>query len=51
MRVSTPHPRQPGRGGYRQDAFSDRPGDLLRDTFSLRDDEQLLVKFSYRFEL
>lgn len=40
-----------GRGGYRQDAFSDSTGSLLRDSFSLRDDEQLLVKFSYRFEL
>ena len=36
---------------YRQDAFSDSTGSLLRDSFSLRDDEQLLVKFSYRFEL
>ncbi|RYD14427.1 MAG: hypothetical protein EOP90_13525 [Lysobacteraceae bacterium] len=40
-----------GRGGYREDAFSDQTGHLLRDSFSLRDDEQLLVKFSYRFEL
>ena len=40
-----------GRGGYRQDAFSDDPGHLLRDTFALRDDEQFFVKFSYRFEL
>jgi hypothetical protein len=40
-----------GRGGYRQDAFSDEPGRLLRDTFALRDDEQFFVKFSYRFEL
>ncbi|HQV72695.1 MAG TPA: DUF5916 domain-containing protein [Dokdonella sp.] len=40
-----------GRGGFRQDAFSDSTGSLLRDSFSLRDDEQLLVKFSYRFEL
>ena len=40
-----------GRGGYRQDAFSDEPGHLLRDTFALRDDEQFFVKFSYRFEL
>ena len=40
-----------GRGGYQQDAFSDVTGNLLRDSFSLRDDEQLLVKFSYRFEL
>lgn len=40
-----------GRGGYRQDDFSEQTGHLLRDSFSLRDDEQLLVKFSYRFEL
>ncbi len=40
-----------GRGGYREDAFSEEPGRGLRDSFDLRDDEQLLVKFSYRFEL
>ncbi len=40
-----------GRGGYRQDAVSNAPGHLLRDTFALRDDEQVFVKFSYRFEL
>ena len=40
-----------GRGGYRQDPFSDAPDALLRDSFDLRDDEQLLVKLSYRFEL
>lgn len=40
-----------GRGGYRQNALSDEPGQLLQDSFDLRDDEQLLVKFSYRFEL
>ena len=40
-----------GRGGYRQDAYSDDPDALLRDSFELRDDEQLLVKLSYRFEL
>ena len=40
-----------GRGGYEQAAFSDTTGHLLRESFSLRDDEQLLVKFSYRFEL
>ena len=40
-----------GRGGYRLDDFSGQTGHLLRDSFSLRDDEQLLVKFSYRFEL
>ena len=40
-----------GRGGYQQDLFSEDTGHLLRESFSLRDDEQLLVKFSYRFEL
>ena len=40
-----------GRGGYQQDPFTERPGDLLRDSLELRDDEQLLVKLSYRFEL
>ena len=40
-----------GRGGYQEDAFSETPGRGLRDSFDLRDDEQLLVKLSYRFEL
>lgn len=40
-----------GRGGYQQDPFTSNPGDLVRDSFELRDDEQLLVKLSYRFEL
>ena len=31
--------------------FSEDTGQLLRDSFDLRDDEQLLVKLSYRFEL
>jgi hypothetical protein len=39
-----------GRGGYEQDVVADGSGRLLRDSFSLRDDEQLLVKLSYRFE-
>ena len=39
-----------GRGGYEQEALTDDSGRLLRDSFSLRDDEQLLVKLSYRFE-
>ena len=38
-----------GRGGYLQEAYSDTPGSLLGDSFGLRDDEQLLVKLSYRF--
>ncbi|HEX5662864.1 MAG TPA: DUF5916 domain-containing protein [Xanthomonadaceae bacterium] len=40
-----------GRGGYRQDPYSDDVGNLLGDSFDIRDDEQLLVKLSYRFEL
>jgi len=39
-----------GRGGFDQQPTEAGAGDLLRDSFSLRDDEQLLVKFSYRFE-
>lgn len=40
-----------GRGGFNQNEFADGPGHLFRDSFELRDDEQLLVKLSYRFEL
>ena len=40
-----------GRGGYQQDPFTERASDLLRDSLDLRDDEQLMVKLSYRFEL
>ncbi|HEY5810771.1 MAG TPA: DUF5916 domain-containing protein, partial [Povalibacter sp.] len=39
-----------GRGGYEQEVTDERAGDLLDDSFSLRDDEQLLIKISYRFE-
>jgi len=39
-----------GRGGYEQEEFADGTGRLLRNSFNLRDDEQLLVKLSYRFE-
>jgi hypothetical protein len=39
-----------GRGGFEQDDSGLRGGRALRDSFSLRDDEQLLVKLSYRFE-
>jgi hypothetical protein len=39
-----------GRGGFEQDNFADDSDRLLRDSFRLRDDEQLLVKLSYRFE-
>ena len=40
-----------GRGGFRNEPVSDDSVGLLGDSFSLRDDEQLLVKFSYRFEM
>ncbi|MEO8018685.1 MAG: DUF5916 domain-containing protein [Pseudomonadota bacterium] len=39
-----------GRGGYVRDDTQESTGRLLADSFSLRDDEQLLVKMSYRFE-
>ncbi len=40
-----------GRGGYEQAPYSDGTWPLLEDSFGLHDDEQLLVKLSYRFEL
>ena len=36
--------------GIPQEPVADEPASLVRDSFELRDDEQLLVKFSYRFE-
>ena len=39
-----------GRGGYDEETTAVGAGRQLRDSFSLRDDEQLLVKLSYRFE-
>jgi len=39
-----------GRGGFDQEPTDEGARGLLRDSFRLRDDEQLLVKFSYRFE-
>jgi hypothetical protein len=39
-----------GRGGYEEQTVSGDRGRLIRDTFDLRDDDQLLVKLSYRFE-
>lgn len=39
------------RGGYEETERTDGIGSLLSDSLRLRDDEQLLVKFSYRFEL
>jgi hypothetical protein len=39
-----------GRGGFDQTPSSEDSGGLVRDSFDLRDDEQLLIKLSYRFE-
>ena len=39
------------RGGAMFDEFSRGAGAQLEDSFDLRDDEQLLVKLSYRFEI
>jgi hypothetical protein len=39
-----------GRGGYDDEDVADSSRGLLRESFNLRDDEQLLVKLSYRFE-
>ena len=39
-----------GRGGFDQEPTDGGARGLLRDSFQLRDDEQLLVKLSYRFE-
>jgi hypothetical protein len=39
-----------GRGGFDQEPTDDGAHGLLRDSFRLRDEEQLLVKVSYRFE-
>jgi hypothetical protein len=39
-----------GRGGFDQTPSSDDSHQLVRDSFDLRDDEQVLVKLSYRFE-
>jgi hypothetical protein len=39
-----------GRGGYEQETDDRNSGRVLRDSFNLRDDDQLLVKISYRFE-
>ncbi|MGO4550554.1 DUF5916 domain-containing protein [Lysobacter sp. 2RAF19] len=40
-----------GRGGDLFNEYSVNARDSLNDAFSLRDDEQLVVKLSYRFEL
>ena len=39
------------RGGFGFQDESQAVGGLLGDAFSLRDDEQLFVKLSYRFEI
>ena len=39
-----------GRGGYAENPAATQDDRPLRDSFSLRDDDQLLVKISYRFE-
>jgi len=40
-----------GRGGDLFNEYSEEARDALRDSFSLRDSEQLVVKFTYRWEL
>ncbi|MDI9240577.1 DUF5916 domain-containing protein [Lysobacter sp. LF1] len=40
-----------GRGGFDQQPFGQGADRALRDSLELRDDEQLLVKLSYRLEL
>ncbi len=39
-----------GRGGYVMEPYSDSPERLVRRSFTVSDEQQLLVKFSYRFE-
>ncbi len=40
-----------GRGGFAMDEFAREPPRLLDDALRLRDDEQLLLKLNYRFEI
>ena len=40
-----------GRGGFDRSSIADGVDEALLDSFDLRDDEQLLVKLSYRFEI
>ena len=40
-----------GRGGYAMDGYARTTGDVFGNSFALRDDEQLLVKLSYRFDI
>ncbi|RZA19539.1 MAG: hypothetical protein EOP93_08385 [Lysobacteraceae bacterium] len=40
-----------GRGGFGYDAYASGAFDQFNDAFNLRNDEQLVVKLAYRFEL
>ena len=40
-----------GRGGDLFNDYSEGSRDALQDSFDLRDSEQLVVKFTYRFEM
>ena len=40
-----------GRGGYALDGYARNSADAFGNSFALRDDEQLLVKLSYRFDM
>ena len=40
-----------GRGGYALDGYARTTSDVFGNSFTLRDDEQLLVKLSYRFDI
>ncbi|HEY8683554.1 MAG TPA: DUF5916 domain-containing protein [Rhodanobacter sp.] len=40
-----------GRGGYALDSYARDSSDVFTNSFALRDDEQLLVKLSYRFDM
>ena len=40
-----------GRGGFGYDPYAAGAFDQFKDAFSLREDEHLLVKLAYRFEL
>jgi len=40
-----------GRGGYEDLPYTDEMRQVLRDSFDLRDDDQILIKLSYRFEI
>lgn len=40
-----------GRGGYALDGYARHSADVFGNSFALRDDEQLLIKLSYRFDM